>query len=71
MREPLQVVGLDAEGYVLGSRTLLPRRLHLIRGAHYMLELPFDRQLPPHGAVLTWVGAGSADRLRNTHRQPE
>ena len=71
MREPLQVVGLDAGGCVLRSRALLPRGLVVIRGARYMLELPCDRQLPPHGGVLTWVRAGSADPLRNSHRQPE
>ena len=69
MKEPLLVVGLDPERRVVGWETLLPGRFIRIGTAVEILELPAGAQPPPEGAVLTWVGAGPADRLRNPHRQ--
>lgn len=70
MRESLLVVGLDDRRCVIGSRILFPRRVVWIRRAKHILELEVGLP-PPQGAVLTWVGGGSSDSLRNTHRQPE
>ena len=69
MKEPLFIVGLDAQGRVVGIRILFARRFAFVRGARHLLELPIDAEVPPRGAVLTWVGGGSPDSLRNTHRQ--
>jgi hypothetical protein len=69
MKEPLLIVGLDALGGVLGIRILFPRRFAFVPGARQILELPIDVEVPAEGAVLTWVGGGPTDSLRNTHRQ--
>ena len=70
MKEPLLIVGLDGEARVIKVRILRPGRLAAIRNARHILELPIDRKAPRHGAVLTWVGGGPPDCLRNTDRQP-
>lgn len=69
MKEPLLIVGLDARGRILGIRILLPRRFAFVSGARHILELPIDVEVLAEGAVLTWVGGGSSDSLRNTDRQ--
>ena len=70
MKERLLVVGLDDGARVIGVRILFPRRFAAIPGAHHILELPIEQKAPRQGAVLTWVGGGSPDCLRNTDRQP-
>ena len=69
MKEPLFIVGLDAGGRVVGVRVLFPRRFASIPGARHILELPIDAEVPPQSVVLTWVGGGSPDSLRNSNRQ--
>lgn len=71
MREPLLAIGLDGGRRVVGFRVLFPHRVVWIRRAKEILELPVGRQPPPVGAVLTWERGGSADLVRNTHRQSE
>ena len=70
MKEALLVIGLDADGRVLQSGTLRPRRILWIRGATQMLELPAGLLPPERGAVLTWASGGPPGSVRNTHRQP-
>jgi uncharacterized membrane protein (UPF0127 family) len=69
MKEPLLVIGLDAQGRVTQTRILRPRSGLFLTGARHILELPLDREPPPVDAVLTWVDAGSVDSLRHTDRQ--
>ena len=71
MREPLLVIGLDQRRTVVAIRILIPHRVVWIRGAREILELPVSVLPPQQGAVLTWARGGSADPVRNTHRQPE
>ena len=73
MKDPLLIIGLDAQRCVVGFRALLPRRFACMPGASHILELPAEHMPPPHGSVLTWVDDGhrSLDPLRNPDRQPE
>ncbi|GFZ93752.1 DUF192 domain-containing protein [Dyella caseinilytica] len=58
MRYPIDVVYLDAEGYVLGVREkILPRRMSACRGAQQTLELfagSIEMLRPRRGDHLVW-----------------
>lgn len=73
MKVALLVVGLDDQHRVTAVRVLRPGRIVTMVRARHVLELPMDREPPPHGSVLTWVDAGyrSIDPMRNPDRQPE
>jgi hypothetical protein len=52
MHESLRVVGIDAGGRVTTSGILTPRRVLWLPGSRWMLELPIEWDMPPHGARL-------------------
>lgn len=70
MKTTLLLVGVDARGAVVRSRTLRPGGIAIMATARYILELEGHRSPPVMGSVLTWRGAGSTDPLRHAHRQP-
>ena len=69
MKEPLLVVGLDAQRGVVGFRTMPPCRVVCFARAVQILELPAGQPPPAQGAVLSWVRGGTADPLRNADRK--
>ncbi len=56
MREVLGVIGISRYGIVVSSRVLPPRRLAILRGAFWVLELPGGEARPSLGSRLR-VGA--------------
>ena len=49
MVEPLAVVGIDARGVVVSTRTLPVGGMARLDGAHFALELPVEAPLPEAG----------------------
>lgn len=70
MKTDLLLVGIDARGTVIDTRTLRPSRIVTLPKVRFILELDGDRSPPEPGWVLTWRGAGSIDPLRHSDRQP-
>jgi uncharacterized membrane protein (UPF0127 family) len=70
MKRDLLLIGLDARGTVIDTRTLRPGRIVTLPTVVFILELNGDRSPPRTGSVLTWHGAGSTDPLRHSDRQP-
>lgn len=45
-REPIEIVGIDAQMRVVTTRTLLPNRITLLSSARMILELPCGSPVP-------------------------
>jgi hypothetical protein len=58
MKTDLLVVGIDARGTVIDTRTLKPGRFVMLPAVRFILELEGHRSPPMPGAVLTWHSAG-------------
>jgi hypothetical protein len=52
MDEPITIVGIDASGRVTATAVLRPRRVRLLRGASWTLELPYVEPVPGRGSRL-------------------
>jgi uncharacterized membrane protein (UPF0127 family) len=53
---PIEVVGLDSDGWVVATRTLPPNRLAVLPAARMIVELPYGSPVP-----------GPGDRIELSH----
>ena len=52
LSEPFTAVGISYDMRVIGSRTVGPRRVVLMRGAKWILEIPANAEVPADGVLV-------------------